>query len=287
MEVSTVKYNVDGASLSTMKAGGTVKRVVCPRDEAEFCEVLRELSLAEEKLLVLGNGSNVVFRSCGFDGTVVLTDALNSLHIEGEAVHCGAGVSLTGLALKASTEGLSGLEFAYGIPGTVGGGVFMNAGAYGGEVKDVLLSVRCCDSYGNIKELDASELGLSYRHSDFMENGLYILSATMKLTRGDTQEIKAKMDENMEKRRTKQPLEYPSCGSAFKRPVGSFAAALIEQCGLKGASVGAMQVSEKHSGFIINRGGATGDEVEALLELVKKTVYEKTGVMLETEVRLY
>lgn len=278
---------MDGARLSTMKAGGTVRRVLRPRDEAELCAVLKELSLADERFLLLGNGSNVVFRSAGFDGTVVLTTELQSVAVEGDTVVAAAGASLTGVALSACAAGLSGLEFAYGIPGTVGGGVFMNAGAYGGEMKDVLVSVRCCDAFGNIKELSVRDMGLSYRHSVFMENGLYILSATMKLKHGAASEIRAKMDENMAKRRDKQPLEWPSCGSAFKRPEGYFAAALIEQCGLKGVSVGGMQVSEKHSGFIINKGGATGDDVAALLELVKNTVHEKTGVVLETEVRLY
>ncbi len=270
-----------------MKAGGTVKRVIRPRTEAELCDVIKELSLAEERFLLLGNGSNVVFRSCGFDGSVVLSTALNGLFVDGDTITAQTGASLSAMAYAAAEAGLSGLEFAFGIPGTVGGGVFMNAGAYGGEMKDVLVSVRCCDDMGNIKELTAEELGLSYRHSSFMENGLYILGATVRLQKGDVVEIKARMNENMEKRRTKQPLTYPSCGSAFKRPEGYFAAALIEQCGLKGVSVGGMMVSNKHSGFIINTGDATGDDVEALLKLVQDTVYEKTGVMLETEVRLY
>ncbi len=287
MDNSIIRYDVDGATLSTMKAGGTVRRVACPRDENELCEVIRELSLANEKFLLLGNGSNVVFRSAGFDGTAVLTDALNSVRTEGDRICCGAGASLTGVAVTACENSLSGLEFAYGIPGTVGGGVFMNAGAYGGEIVDVIESVRCCDSMGNITTLGKDELGLSYRHSAFMENGLYILSASFALKSDEREAIRARMSENMEKSRTKQPLEYPSCGSAFKRPEGYFAAALIEQCGLKGVTVGGMQVSEKHSGFIINKGDATGDDVEALLALVKKTVYDKTGVVLETEVRLY
>ncbi len=282
-----IEYNVDGARLSSMKAGGVVRRVLRPRTEGELCSVLKELSLAEERFLLLGNGSNVVFRSAGFDGTVVLTGALTEVSVEGTAIVAAAGASLTGVALTACEAGLSGLEFAYGIPGTVGGGVFMNAGAYGGEMADVLSSVRCCDGEGNIFDLPEKELGLRYRHSAFMENGLYILSARLRLSEGDSVVIKARMSENMEKRRTKQPLEYPSCGSAFKRPEGHFAAALIEQCGLKGATVGGMQVSEKHAGFIINKGGATGDDVEGLLDLVKKTVFEQTGVVLEREVRLY
>ena len=286
-EERIVEYQADGARLSTMKAGGTVRRVIRPRDERELCAVLRELSLDNEKPLLLGNGSNVVFRSCGYDGTVVLTEALSEVSVSGNEIYCGAGASLTGVAVTACENSLSGLEFAYGIPGTVGGGVFMNAGAYGGEMVDVIESVRCCDAEGNVKVLPKEALGLSYRHSAFMENGLYVLGATLRLARGDKDAIRAKMSKNMEKRRTKQPLEYPSCGSAFKRPEGYFAAALIEQCGLKGATVGGMQVSEKHSGFIINKGNATGDDVEALLALVQKTVYEKTGVMLETEVRLY
>ncbi len=277
------EYNVDGASLSSMKAGGKVKRLCRPADTKAFVETIKEI---EEPFVVLGNGSNVFFTSAGYDGTVILTTAINSIKDTENGFVCGAGASLTALAARAGDRGLTGLEFAYGIPGSVGGAVFMNAGAYGGEIKDVLVNVLCADKAGNLYNISAEEAQLSYRHSAFMENGLYILEATFALNDGNREEIKAKMLDNMCRRKDKQPLEYPSCGSTFKRPEGHFAGALIEGCGLKGFSVGGAQVSEKHAGFVINRGGATGDEVLSLIREVQRIVKEQTGVDLETEVRI-
>lgn len=277
------EYDIDGASLSTMKAGGKVKRLCRPADTAAFIAAVSE---AKEPYIVLGNGSNVVFSSAGYDGTVILTTALTELTGTENGFICGAGLSLSAAAMRAAERGLCGMEFAYGIPGTVGGAVYMNAGAYGGEIKDVLKSVTCTDKNGKIYVLSREEAALSYRHSVFMERSLYILSAEFAMEKGDPDEIRTKMAENMARRRDKQPLEYPSCGSTFKRPEGYFAGALIEQCGLKGASVGGAQVSEKHAGFVINRGGATGDDVIALIHHVKQTVFEQTGVLLETEVKI-
>lgn len=277
------EYDVDGASLSTMKAGGRVKRLCRPADTDSFVEAITQM---DGPYMVLGNGSNVVFSSDGYDGTVVLTTALTDFQSTERGFICGAGLSLSAAALRAAERGLKGLEFAYGIPGTVGGAVYMNAGAYGGEMKDVLARVTCADGQGNIYVLEKDELGLSYRHSMFMEKPLYILSAELELEPGDVDEIKGKMAENMGRRRDKQPLEYPSCGSAFKRPEGHYAGALIEQCGLKGFTIGGAQVSEKHGGFVINRGGATGDDVAALLNHVRQTVLQATGVLLEPEVKI-
>ncbi|MBQ3081327.1 MAG: UDP-N-acetylmuramate dehydrogenase [Clostridia bacterium] len=277
------EYDVDGASLSTMKAGGRVKRLCRPADIDSFVRVISQM---EGPYTVLGNGSNVVFSSAGYDGTVVLTTALTGFKNTEKGFICGAGVSLSVAALRAAERGLRGMEFAYGIPGTVGGAVYMNAGAYGGEMKDVLVRVTCADREGNIYTLQKDELGLSYRHSVFMEKPLYILSAELEMETGDIELIKAKMTENMSRRRDKQPLEYPSCGSAFKRPEGHFAGALIEQCGLKGFAIGGAQVSEKHAGFVINRGGATGDDVADLLKHVQQTVLRGTGVLLEPEVKI-
>ncbi|MDE5992703.1 MAG: UDP-N-acetylmuramate dehydrogenase, partial [Oscillospiraceae bacterium] len=178
---------------------------------------------------------------------------------------------------------LSDLEFAYGIPGTLGGAVFMNAGAYGGEMKDVIVSVRAMDRSGNIKEYDAEKLDFSYRHSRFSESGEIVLSADIRLTNGDKDKIKADMEAVLEKRRSKQPLEYPSAGSTFKRPEGSYASLLIEQCGLKGVHVGDAEVSTKHSGFIINKGNANFSQLMELIQIVKDTVKEKTGYVLECE----
>lgn len=200
-----------------------------------------------------------------------------------DTIRCFAGVPLVKLCGFALDNGLGGLEFAYGIPGSVGGAVYMNAGAYGGEMKDVLASVTALDINGNIHEYSADELEMSYRHSRFTDSGEVILSAEFRLQKADKNSIKARMSELMEKRRSKQPLEFPSAGSTFKRPEGAYAAQLIEECGLKGFTVGNAQVSEKHSGFVINRGGASFDDVMAVIAEVKRTVAEKTGYRLECE----
>ena len=277
------EYDVDGASLSTMKAGGRVKRLCRPADTASFVEAVKNMDGA---YVVLGNGSNVVFSSRGYDGTVILTTALTDLQPTENGFICGAGLSLSAAALRAAERSFKGMEFAYGIPGTVGGAVYMNAGAYGGEIKDVLVKATCTDGEGNIHVLSRDELDLSYRHSALMEKPLYIISAEFAMKKGDPDEIRALMAENMSRRRAKQPLEYPSCGSTFKRPVGHFAGTLIEGCGLKSFGIGGAQVSEKHAGFVINRGGATGDDVTALIDYVQKKVLADTGVFLETEVKI-
>lgn len=281
------EYDVCGASLSSMKVGGKVRRLCRPQTVEDFCGVVAALEADGEEYIILGNGSNVIFGSSGYEGTVVLTTGLTGTTPREGGFFAAAGVSLSAIAAYAADKGLCGLEFAYGIPGTVGGGVYMNAGAYGGEIKDVLVSVLCADRGGRLCTVSAEEAQLSYRHSVFKEKKLYILGAEFRLNEGDKTAVLAKMSENMQKRRDKQPLEYPSCGSTFKRPTGCFAGALIEQCGLKGLSVGGAQVSEKHGGFIINRGGATGDEVIELIRLVQDRVLEKTGVFLETEVEIY
>lgn len=287
MDNFVFEYNIPGSSLSSMKVGGPISRVCRPQTAEEFCTVVSALEQNGDKYLVLGNGSNVIFSDKGFGGTVVLTTGLTGINDTEKGFYAAAGVSLSAIAAHAADRGLSGLEFAFGIPGTVGGGIYMNAGAYGGEIKDVLSSVHCADKQGNTHVLATDEADLAYRHSAFKQNGLYILGGSFVLAPGDKEAIKAKMAENMGKRRDKQPLEYPSCGSTFKRPVGHYAGALIEQSGLKGAAVGGAQVSEKHAGFVINRGGATGDEVIALIKKVRDTVLEKTGVTLETEVEIY
>lgn len=281
------EYKINGATLSTMKAGGDVYRVAKPATVEELVALIAALDKSGEKYLLLGNGSNVVFTSAGYGGTVVLTTGLCAVRDTECGLVAQAGANLTALAMRAADRGLSGLEFAYGIPGTVGGGVYMNAGAYGGEMKDVLVSLLCADKKGRVFTLSAEEAELSYRHSLFKNKEYFLLEATFALTQGDKGAIKAKMAENMGKRRDKQPLDYPSCGSAFKRPAGHFAGALIEGCGLKGFSVGGAAVSEKHAGFVINRGGASGDDVASLLEAVKTRVYDETGVMLESEIEIY
>ena len=201
-------------------------------------------------------------------------------------MRAGAGISLAKLAVFAAEAGLSGLEFAHGIPGSLGGAVFMNAGAYGGEMKDVLESAEIALPDGTLREVPAEELELSYRHSALEGSGALVTAATVKLTPAEPEAIRARMRELMEKRRASQPLDMPSAGSTFKRPVGGYAAALIDQAGLKGFAIGGAQVSEKHAGFVINRGGATFDDVLRLMEHIQKTVLEKSGVRLAPEVRI-
>jgi len=279
-----IEYNVDGVRLSSMKTGGAVKRVCRPENAAAFASALKTLADSGEKFMVLGFGSNVLFTSGGYDGTVLTAEKLCDITDFEDGFTCGAGVSLSSAASHAAKRGLAGLEFAYGIPGSVGGGLYMNAGAYGGQMSDAVLSALVCNGAGDTFTINRDEMKPGYRHSVFMEKPYYILSVSFKLPRGDGETIRKKMTEHMESRRKSQPLEYPSCGSTFKRPKGHYAGALIEGAGLKGAAIGGAQVSEKHAGFIINRGGATGDDVAALIRHVQATVKEKTGVSLETEV---
>ena len=270
---------------TTFKIGGSCDLLVHMNGEESF---LRLVPLAEKlgvPYYIFGKGSNLIVDSDGISGVVFLSgrDFSEIIPKDGEMLVCQAGASLVNICNKALEQGLAGLEFAYGIPGTLGGAVFMNAGAYGGEMKDVVTSVRAMDRQGNIKVYSNSELDFSYRHSRFCQSGEIVLSAEIKLQKGEKSEIKAKMDELMEKRRSKQPLEFPSAGSTFKRPEGNFAAALIEQCGLKGVHVGDAEVSEKHSGFVVNKGNASFAELMELIRIVKDTVKEKTGYVLECE----
>lgn len=286
-ENTLFEYNVSGAKLSSMKVGGVVRCVCAPSSKEEFCSVIQKLNRQGEKFIVLGKGSNVIFSDSGYDGTVVLTTGLNGIFPTENGFLAEAGVTLSAISKAAAVSGLGGLEFAYGIPGTVGGGVYMNAGAYGGEMKDVVTRIYCADKEGNRIIRTAKQAKLSYRHSAFMKNGLYILAAEFVLKPADKDKVLAIMEENMLKRKTKQPLEYPSCGSTFKRPAGHYAGALIEQSGLRGYSIGGAQVSEKHCGFVINRANATADDVIRLIKHIKKTVLKETGVKLETEVEIY
>ena len=235
-------------------------------------------------MLVIGNGSNLLVSDGGVEG-VVLQPSEQGAAFEEEFVIASAGMSLGKLCLQACEHGLSGLEFAYGIPGSVGGGVYMNAGAYGGELADVLVEVTALDENGNVLVLDKEELKLGYRRSVFMERPLTVLKATFRLKADSPAAIRARMDDFLSRRKDKQPLEYPSGGSFFKRPAGYFAGALIEQCGLKGFTVGGAQVSEKHAGFVINRGGATCADVMELCRQVQERVWHAFGVKLEREVQ--
>lgn len=270
------------APLTTMEIGNECGLFVEPSSEECLLEILNICRREDVPYFIIGRGSNLLINR--YRGVVIkVGGSLGGVSFEGTHVTAGAGASLAALCAAAAAEGLSGLESLYGIPGSVGGALYMNAGAYGAEMKDVVRSARCVDQNGDIVELSAEEMKLSYRHSVFSENEYCILSVTSELSRGDEAAIKARMSEVAAKRRDKQPLEFPSCGSTFKRPEGYFAAALIEECGLKGYTTGGAQVSEKHSGFVINRGGATFEDVMALVDHIKGVVRGQKGVELECE----
>lgn len=273
---------------TTFKIGGNASLVVYPESETQISEIVKAAKQAGIRLITIGNGSNLLVDDDGIDACVmVLDEHFSEIRlIDDETIYASAGAMLIKVCRFAYENGLSGLEFAYGIPGTCGGGAFMNAGAYGGEMKDVLVKCSHIDKDGNIGCLEKDDLKLSYRHSAYYDNGCIITGLYLKLQKGDKVEIKNKMDDLISRRRDKQPLEYPSAGSTFKRPEGYFAGALIDECNLRGRCVGGAQVSEKHCGFVINQGGATCKDVLELCKICSDTVYEKKGVKLEMEIRV-
>lgn len=282
-----VRENVPLRTMTTFKIGGNAQAVLLPRSEEQAAWAVTACHHAGIRPLVLGNGSNVLFSDAGYNGVILhLEGDFVTLSVEGETIRCGAGVPLSRLCMFALENGLTGLEFAYGIPGSAGGAAYMNAGAYGGEMKDVIVSCRHITPEGAIGELTGDALAFGYRDSAYKHNGCMITAVTLQLKHGDRRVIKAKMEDLIGRRRAKQPVEYPSAGSVFKRPPDHFAGTLIEQCGLKGRRVGGAQVSEKHAGFIINTGGATCEDVKALIRLVQDTVREQTGISLEPEVMM-
>ena len=265
----------------SMRVGGPARLAAFPETAEELAALLR----AGGRRVVLGGGSNVLFPDEGYDGTVIFTTRLCGLTADGCMLSAQAGVPLSAAARRALECGLGGLAFAYGIPGTVGGGVYMNAGAYGGQMADVLTGVTVVTRTGETREAAAEELELGYRHSVLMKTGGVVTEARFRLTSDKREFIAARMEDYLSRLREKQPLEYPSAGSFFKRPPGHFAGTLIEACGLKGKRVGGAQVSEKHAGFLINTGGATCADILELSRQVREIVYERTGVRLEPEVR--
>ncbi|MCL2579189.1 MAG: UDP-N-acetylmuramate dehydrogenase [Oscillospiraceae bacterium] len=273
---------------SSFRIGGPADLFIAPKSEEEAAKALCYAGAHGIPLVVLGKGSNVLFSDAGYRGAVLhLGAGFDNIRRVGEnEIYCEAGAGLGDLAVFAAECGLTGLEFAYGIPGSVGGGVYMNAGAFGSEVKNVIVSARYLSADGVRKELGVDEMNLSYRHSAFMEMDGVITGAAFKLAQGDPEEIKARMGDYLGRRESKQPLEYPSAGSTFKRPAGNFASALIDQCGLKGLAVGGAAVSEKHAGFVINTGDASCRDVLALIGKVKEEVFRQTGYRLEPEVRV-
>ena len=271
---------------TTFRVGGPADFFVTPKAKEEVRDVIRICKEAGMPYYIIGNGSNLLVSDAGYRGVIVqICKEMNEVKVEGDLVKAQAGALLSGIAAKALGAELSGFEFASGIPGTIGGACVMNAGAYGGEMKDVLESVTALTGEGKIIELGRNELELGYRTSVIAKKGYIVLGAVLKLERGDGEKIKTYMDELKEKRVTKQPLEYPSAGSTFKRPEGYFAGKLIEDAGLRGFQVGGAQVSEKHCGFVINRDNATAADIMELMRQVQIRVKENSGVDLEPEVK--
>ena len=274
---------------TSFRIGGPAEVMALPKNVEELARVLKISVLLDTKPAILGAGTNVLAPDDGISGLVIcLKDCLSGMEqLDETRIRVMAGVTMTRAAVYAANLGLSGMEFAHGIPGTVGGGVYMNAGAYGGEIKDICESVDVMDMDGNMFSYTADEMDFSYRHSMLEEKGGIVVRAVFKLEPKPEEEIRARMKELQGKRSASQPLDLPSAGSAFKRPQGAYAAALIDQEGLKGFQIGGAAISEKHAGFAVNLGGATAAEMQELLKQVSDIVFEKSGIRLEPEVRIW
>jgi len=289
LDAANIPYKTDLplSEHSTFRIGGRAALALLPRSCEEMISAIKLAKSSGEKYAVIGNGSNILFSDAGYDGIIILTEKMTRFSVKENRISAGCGLSFTRLAVIAKDSYLTGLEFAYGIPGTVGGAVYMNAGAYGGETRDVLDSAIVFNSAdGSVKEYKNSDCGFDYRASVFAKNdNLTVLSADFVLKSGNQSEIVDKMSDLMSRRKEKQPLEFPNAGSTFKRPEGYFAGKLIEDSGLKGYRIGGAEVSPKHAGFIVNVGGATADDVLRLIEHIKETVLRNYGVTLECEIK--
>lgn len=279
--------NADMSRYCTYKAGGSARYLI----SVENIEELREaLKMAKEKKLdsfILGRGSNVLVRDGGYDGIIIrLSGEFTLIESTQNVITAGAAATNVEVCVLARDEGLSGIEFMHGIPGSIGGAVFMNAGAYGSEICDYVDEVTFMDEDYNVVAKPSKDIDFGYRHTEFMDGGGIIISVKLRLTPSSADAVASKMDALLSKRTSKQPMNYPSCGSVFKRPLGGYAAKLIEDAGLKGASIGGAEVSTKHSGFIINKGEATANDITDLIKLVQKRVKKNSGIDLETEVRI-
>ena len=271
---------------TTFRAGGEADWYVLPENVAELKSTISELLESGTPYYIVGNGSNLLVSDKGYRGVIIGMERFCSINVDNRTIRAGSGALLSRIAKEALKNGLTGLEFASGIPGSLGGAVSMNAGAYGSEIRDVIDSATVLTKDGRVMILEKEELGLSYRRSVISEKDYVVLEASFTLPQGDPEEIKVRMDELAAKRKDKQPLEFPSAGSTFKRPEGYFAGKLIEDAGLKGFSIGGAQVSEKHAGFVINRGQATASELYRLFQEIRKRVSDQSGVQLELEVKL-
>ena len=284
-----LRFNEPMAKHTSFRIGGNAEVMAFPRNRDELAEILKQSSLLDCKFAILGAGTNVLAPDEGISGLVIcLKDCLGGMEqLDGNRIRVMAGVTMARAAVYAAGLGLSGMEFAHGIPGTVGGGVYMNAGAYGGELCQIIESVEVMDYDGNIRYLSCEEMDFSYRHSRLEEDGGIVISADFRLESRPEEEIRAKMKELQGKRSASQPLDLPSAGSAFKRPVGGYAAALIDAAGLKGYQVGGAAISTKHAGFAVNLGGATAADVKCLLQQVSDKVFDHSGIRIEPEIRIW
>ena len=277
------------AKHTSFRIGGGAEVMAFPKSEDELSALLKKSALLDWKFTILGAGTNVLAPDEGVQGLVIcLKDCLDGMRQTDEThIQVMAGVTMSRAAVFAANLGLAGMEFAHGIPGTVGGGVYMNAGAYGGEISDICESVQVMDYSGEVKTLSRDQMDFSYRHSCLEGQNAVVVSAVFGLIPGSSDEIRRKMKDFQQRRMASQPLDLPSAGSAFKRPSGGYAAALIDQAGLKGYRIGGAAISEKHAGFAVNLGGATAADVKALLTQVSETVYNSTGILLEPEIRIW
>ena len=272
---------------TTFRVGGPADLFLMPENAEELKESIEILKKHDVPMMVIGNGSNLLVRDKGIRGAgIQVYNRMAEITVDDEIIEAQGGALLSAVAAKAADASLTGLEFASGIPGSIGGAVVMNAGAYGGEMKDVLVSVDVLTKELEVKTIPAEELELGYRHSIVPEAGYIVLGAKLKLTKGEDAAIRGRMAELAEQRREKQPLQYPSAGSTFKRPEGYFAGKLVQDAGLKGKTIGGAQVSEKHSGFLINIGGATAQDILDLIAFCQKEVKDQFGVTMETEVKI-
>ena len=287
--VCELKYFEPMSSHTSFRIGGEAEVMAFPKNTVELADILEQAAALGVNPRILGAGTNVLAPDNLLEGIVIcLKDCMDGIELlDGDKIRVMAGVTMTRAAVFAANHGLSGLEFAHGIPGTVGGGVYMNAGAYGGEICQIFESAIVMQPDGNLQALSAEDMQFSYRHSVLEETGAIVVSAVFQLKKMPAEEIKAKMKELMAKRSASQPLDLPSAGSAFKRPVGGYAAALIDDAGLKGYQIGGAAISTKHAGFAVNLGGATAADVKTLLKNVSDKVFEKSGIRLEPEVRIW
>lgn len=284
---SNIKIDEPMKDYTSFKVGGPADVLIEPKNKSELVDTIRYINNFEIPNIIIGNGSNTIVRDGGFRGiVVVIGQSLNDYSIEGTTVSADSGILLSTLAKNVANAGLTGMEPMSGIPGSLGGAVFMNAGAYGGEMKDVVVSANAYDpTKDQIVNIMIDEMNLGYRTSEFQSNGMIILDVTLELKTGDPDEIKSQMRELNKKRNAKQPVNMPSAGSFFKRPEGHYAGGIIEEAGLKGLKKGGAQISDLHAGFMVNAGNATFRDIEDLMQIVRATVFDKSGIMLEPEVR--